>query len=57
MWRDIFLSNRAAMQAELTEVRAVLDEAERALNAGDGAALQSLLEQAALFRRDWKAGR
>jgi prephenate dehydrogenase len=56
MWRDIFLSNRAAMQAELTEVRAVLDEAERALDAGDGAALQSLLEQAALFRRDWKAG-
>ncbi|ANN73011.1 prephenate dehydrogenase [Bordetella bronchialis] len=56
MWRDIFLSNRAAMKAELSEVRAVLDAAERALDAGDGAALESLLEEAARFRRDWKAG-
>ncbi|OZI61530.1 prephenate dehydrogenase [Bordetella genomosp. 11] len=56
MWRDIFLSNRAAMKAELAQVRAVLDEAEQALDAGDGAALEALLEEAARFRRDWKPG-
>jgi prephenate dehydrogenase len=56
MWRDIFLSNRPAMKAELAEVRAVLDEAERALDGGDGAGLQALLEEAARFRRAWKPG-
>jgi prephenate dehydrogenase len=56
MWRDIFLSNRAAMKAELAEVRAVLDEAERALDREDGNALETLLEEAARFRRSWKAG-
>lgn len=56
MWRDIFLSNRAAMKAELAEVRMVLDEAERALDGGDGAGLQQLLEEAACFRRAWKTG-
>jgi len=54
MWRDIFLSNRAAMQAELAAVRAVLDQAERALQDGDGAALQALLEHAAQARRGWR---
>ncbi|ARP82687.1 prephenate dehydrogenase [Bordetella genomosp. 8] len=56
MWRDIFLSNRSAMMAELGQVRAVLDEAERALAAEDGAALEQLLEEAARCRRGWKAG-
>lgn len=56
MWRDIFLSNRAAMMAELQQVRAVLDEAERALDTADGAALEQLLDEAARCRRDWKAG-
>jgi prephenate dehydrogenase len=54
MWRDIFISNRAAMQAELAAVRAVLDQAEAALAAGDGAALQALLERASQARRNWK---
>jgi prephenate dehydrogenase len=56
MWRDIFLSNRGAVKAELAEVRAVLDEAERALDDEDGVALLALLEQAAQVRRAWKAG-
>jgi prephenate dehydrogenase len=56
MWRDIFLSNRTAMKAELAEVRQVLDEAERALDREDGAELQRLLEEAACFRRAWKTG-
>jgi len=54
MWRDIFLSNRAALQAELAAVRAVLEQAEGALRAGDGAALQALLEHAAQARRGWR---
>uniref|UniRef100_UPI002FDD2563 prephenate dehydrogenase n=1 Tax=Achromobacter insolitus TaxID=217204 RepID=UPI002FDD2563 len=52
MWRDIFLSNRDAMLAELADVRAVLDRAERAIAAGDGAALLTLLDTAA--RRGWR---
>ncbi|MGN6578498.1 MAG: prephenate dehydrogenase [Bordetella sp.] len=56
MWRDIFLSNRSAMQAELAAVRAVLDQAEQALAAGDGAALLDLLQRASSTRRDWRLG-
>lgn len=55
MWRDIFLSNRDAMKAELEQVRAVLDEAERALDQEDGASILALLDQAARLRRAWKA--
>ncbi len=54
MWRDIFLSNRDAMLAELADVRAVLDRAERAIANGDGAALLTLLETAARARRNWR---
>jgi prephenate dehydrogenase len=56
MWRDIFLSNHAAMKTELAELRGVLDEAERAMDAADGAAVQALLEEAAVFRRGLKTG-
>jgi prephenate dehydrogenase len=55
MWRDIFLSNRDAMKAELAQVREVLDEAERALEQEDGASMLALLDQAARLRRAWKA--
>ena len=54
MWRDIFLSNRDAMLAELADVRAVLDRAERAIAGGDGAALLTLLDTAARARRNWR---
>lgn len=54
MWRDIFLSNRAAMLSELAAVRAVLDRAEAALVAQDGQALQDWLHEAAVARRDWR---
>ena len=54
MWRDIFLSNRAAMLTELAAVRAVLDRAERAIDGGDGAALLALLDTAAQARRNWR---
>jgi len=55
VWRDIFLSNRTALQAELAELRAVMERAERALADGDGDALQALLEAACRARRDWSA--
>lgn len=54
MWRDIFLSNRDAMLAELADVRAVLDRAERAIADGDDAALLTLLDTAAQARRNWR---
>ncbi len=54
MWRDIFLSNRDAMLAELADVRAVLDRAERAIANGDDAALLALLDTAAQARRNWR---
>lgn len=54
MWRDIFLSNRDAMLAELADVRAVLDRAERAIADGDEAALLTLLDTAAQARRNWR---
>lgn len=54
MWRDIFLSNREAMLAELASVRGVLDRAERAIADGDGEALLTLLDTAARARRDWR---
>ncbi|SPU54000.1 prephenate dehydrogenase [Bordetella trematum] len=54
MWRDIFLSNRAAMQTELSALRAVLDRCEAALAAEDGEALQQWLQRAALARRGWR---
>lgn len=53
MWRDIFLSNREAMLSEIAEVRQALDQAEQALEAGDGVKLQDFLERAALARRFW----
>ncbi|SEI92674.1 prephenate dehydrogenase/arogenate dehydrogenase family protein [Achromobacter sp. NFACC18-2] len=54
MWRDIFLSNRDAMLAELAAVRDVLDRAERAIADGDGEALLTLLDTAARARRAWR---
>lgn len=54
MWRDIFLSNRDALRTELTAVRGVLDQMERAMADGDGAALEEMLLQAAQARRNWR---
>jgi len=54
MWRDIFLSNRDALRAELAAVRLVLDQAERAVAQGDGQALEALLARAAQARRNWR---
>lgn len=53
VWRDIFLSNREAVLAELQEVKAALAHAEQALQNSDGPALEDFLERAALARRFW----
>lgn len=53
VWRDIFLTNRPAVLAELQEVKAALERAEQALQNADGPALQDFLERAALARRFW----
>ena len=53
VWRDIFLTNRPAILAELQEVKAALERAEQALQNSDGADLQDFLERAALARRFW----
>jgi len=57
MWHDIFLSNRTAMLHEIQALKAVLEEAERALSRQDGQALQSMLERAAGARRAWSRER
>lgn len=53
VWRDIFLSNRQAVLAELDEVRLALDTAQQALQQEDGQALYDFLERAAVARRFW----
>lgn len=53
VWRDIFLSNRPAVLAELREVKDALEQAEQALEDADGDKLQDFLERAALARRFW----
>ncbi|HLR78433.1 MAG TPA: prephenate dehydrogenase dimerization domain-containing protein, partial [Burkholderiaceae bacterium] len=53
VWRDIFMSNRTAVLAELAEVRRALEHAEQALCDGDEQALEDFLERAALARRLW----
>lgn len=53
VWRDIFMANRTAVLAELDQVRQALEQAEHALQEGDGQALQKFLERAALARRFW----
>ncbi len=53
MWSDIFMANRDAMLGELKALRAVMDRAERALEASDEGWLREMLEAAALARSDW----
>ncbi|KAG1396714.1 hypothetical protein G6F59_013764 [Rhizopus arrhizus] len=49
-----FVATCDAMLAELADVRAVLDRAERAIADGDNAVLLALLETAAQARRNWR---
>jgi prephenate dehydrogenase len=47
MWRDIALANRPALLAELDLYRGALDAVVRALEQGDGAALEAMFARAA----------
>lgn len=51
MWRDVCLANRAALAEELRGYRALLDELQRAVDAGDAAALEATFELASRTRR------
>lgn len=53
VWRDIFLSNKEAVLAELQQVRQAFEQAETALRDADETALYDFLEKAALARRLW----
>lgn len=53
VWRDIFLSNKEAVLAELQELRQAFEQAEAALRDADETALYDFLEKAALARRLW----
>lgn len=54
VWRDIFVSNRAAVLKELEGFNQVLNDLRLALeNEQDTAALEKTLEQAAVARRFW----
>ncbi len=51
MWRDVCLGNRAALSEELRGYRALLDELQRAVDAGDAAALEATFDLASRTRR------
>lgn len=51
MWRDICVANRDALAVELRGYRTALDSLQRALDAGDAAALERLFATASAMRR------
>ena len=51
MWRDVCIANRDALSAELAGYRALLDDLQAALDAGDAAALEAVFSAAAQCRR------
>ncbi|GAB4474410.1 MAG: hypothetical protein OHK0044_19120 [Burkholderiaceae bacterium] len=51
MWRDVCLANRAALGEELRGYRELLDELQRAVDAGDAAALEATFDLASRTRR------
>ncbi len=58
MWRDILLANRDEVLSQTRQFRASLDALEQAMAnaAGDGAALERLIEQASTARANWRLG-
>ena len=53
MWRDVALANRDALLAELAAYRGAIDALMLAIQHGDGASLETMLERAATTRRRW----
>jgi prephenate dehydrogenase len=52
MWRDVCLANRAALSAELSGYRALLDDLQRAIDAEDGDHLERVFELASRTKRE-----
>lgn len=53
VWRDILSANRAEVLTQMAHFRSALDAFENALNQGDTAALQQLIQQASAVRSGW----
>lgn len=53
LWRDVALANRAAVLEELAAFQCKLDEIRRALEAEDGAVLETIFSRASKARRNW----
>ncbi len=51
MWRDISVANRAALGEELRGYRTLLDDLQRAVDAGDAAAIERVFDLASRTRR------
>ena len=53
VWRDIFLANSAEVLAQSQNFRSSLEALERAVLAGDAAAIEALISQASHLRAHW----
>jgi len=53
VWRDIFLANSAEVLAQSQSFRSSLEALERAVLAGDSAAIEALISQASHLRAHW----
>jgi len=51
MWRDVCLANRVALAEALDSYRSRLEDLQRAIESGDGAALERLFRVASEARR------
>jgi prephenate dehydrogenase len=54
MWRDVCVANRTALLAELDAYTAVLARLRSAVEAGDGAALETVFARSRAARTDWQ---
>lgn len=55
IWRDVCLSNRAAVLQSLQGLRGQLDIIEAAVDAGDADAIESFFAEGAAAKRDWRS--
>lgn len=53
MWLDIFFSNKKFIREELSEIREIIDQAEKFIDCNDRDSLRVILERAAKARRSW----
>lgn len=57
MWRDVCVANRAALLDELDAYTAVLARLRAAIEAGDGAALETVFARSRVARTEWQEQR